>query len=176
MRMEPPPSVPRAIGVVPAATLAAPPAVEPPGVLSRFQGLRVTPCNGLSPTALQPNSLVVVLPMMRAPCSRRRRTDGASKSATLSAMTREPKVHLTSFMATKSLTETGTPSRRPVFSPAMILFSDSPAAARATSGVISANALSLGWSASAWASAASAAATGDRSLAAMASRTSSAVM
>ena len=63
--------------------------------------------------ALQPNSLVVVLPMMTRPCSRRRRTEGASKSATLSAVTREPKVHLTSFMATRSLTETGTPRGAP---------------------------------------------------------------
>ena len=91
-------------------------------------------------------------------------------------MTREPKVHLTSFMATRSLTETGTPSRSPVFPPAITRFSAARAAANATSGVISVNALSLGWSASAWASAARAASTGDRSLAAMASRISSAVM
>ena len=176
MRMEPPPSVPSASGVVPAATLAAPPADEPPGVLPSFQGLWVMPCSGLSPTALQPNSLVVVLPMMTAPCSRRRRTDGASKSATLSAITREPMVHLTSFMGTSSLTETGTPSRSPVASPAISFFSAWRAAASATSGVISVNALSLGSRPAAWASVASATSTGDSSLAAMAPRTSSAVM
>ena len=63
MRTEPPPSVPSANGVTPAATEAAAPALEPPGVFPRFHGLRVMPVSGLSPTALQPNSLVVVLPI-----------------------------------------------------------------------------------------------------------------
>ena len=77
MRTEPPPSVPSAIGVMPAATEAAAPALEPPGVFCRFHGLRVMPVSGLSPTPLQPNSLVVVLPIrMRAgpfrPLDRRR--------------------------------------------------------------------------------------------------------
>jgi hypothetical protein len=63
MRTEPPPSVPSASGVMPAATQAAAPALEPPGVLAVFHGLRVMPSSGLSPTALQPNSLVVVLPI-----------------------------------------------------------------------------------------------------------------
>jgi len=43
------------------------PADEPPLVLSRFQGLRVTPVSGLSLDALQPNSVVVVLPTIAAP-------------------------------------------------------------------------------------------------------------
>ena len=47
MRTEPPPSVPSANGVMPAATDAAAPALEPPGVLARFQGLRVMPVSGL---------------------------------------------------------------------------------------------------------------------------------
>src|ERR1700728_524278 len=54
-RIEPPPSVPSANGVMPAATEAAAPALEPPGVFARFQGLRVIPVSGLSPTGLQPN-------------------------------------------------------------------------------------------------------------------------
>src|SRR3990167_2870578 len=57
--------VPRAKGVMPAATDAAAPALDPPGVFSRFQGLRVIPVSGLSPTGLQPNSLVVVFPIDR---------------------------------------------------------------------------------------------------------------
>src|SRR5580658_11059873 len=69
IRIEPPPSVPSANGVMPAATEAAAPALDPPGVLPRFQGLRVIPVSGLSPTGLQPNSLVVVLPIRMAPAT-----------------------------------------------------------------------------------------------------------
>lgn len=68
-RIEPPPSVPSANGVIPAATEAAAPALEPPGVLFRFHGLRVIPVSGLSPTGLQPNSLVVVLPIRMPPAA-----------------------------------------------------------------------------------------------------------
>ena len=70
MRTEPPPSVPSAKGVSPAATLAPAPPLEPPGVFARFHGLRVMPLSGLSQTALQPNSLVADLPTMQPPaCS-----------------------------------------------------------------------------------------------------------
>src|ERR1700761_301969 len=48
MRTEPPPSVPMASGVIPAATDAPAPPLEPPGVRSRFQGLRVIPQSALS--------------------------------------------------------------------------------------------------------------------------------
>src|ERR1700688_4557143 len=48
MRTEPPPSVPSAIGVIPAATDAPAPPLEPPGVRDRFHGLRVTPNTRLS--------------------------------------------------------------------------------------------------------------------------------
>src|SRR5580700_375701 len=43
MRIEPPPSVPCAIGSMPAATAAAAPPLEPPALYARFQGLRVGP-------------------------------------------------------------------------------------------------------------------------------------
>lgn len=42
MRVEPPPSLAMLIGVTPAATAAAEPPDEPPGVRSGFHGLRVT--------------------------------------------------------------------------------------------------------------------------------------
>jgi hypothetical protein len=42
-RIEPPMSVPVASGVVPAASAAADPPDEPPALVSRFHGLRVTP-------------------------------------------------------------------------------------------------------------------------------------
>src|SRR5271156_2429596 len=78
MRIEPPPSVPSANGVIPAATEAAQPALEPPGVSARLRGFRVTPVNGESPTGLQPTSLVVVFPMRIAPLALARSTEGAS--------------------------------------------------------------------------------------------------
>jgi len=84
------PTVPSAIGVMPAATDAAAPALDPPGVFPRFQGWRVIPVSGLSPTGLHPNSLVVVLPMRMAPAALARSTAGASTAATLFAMAREP--------------------------------------------------------------------------------------
>src|SRR5689334_22659130 len=91
MRIEPPPSVPSPNGVMPAATEDAAPALDPPGVFAGFHGLRVIPVSGQSPTALQPNSLVVVLPIRMAPARFIRSTAGASAGATLSAMVREPK-------------------------------------------------------------------------------------
>jgi len=42
------PSEPIAAGTTPAATAAAAPPLEPPGVWSVFQGLRVAPCSGVS--------------------------------------------------------------------------------------------------------------------------------
>ena len=42
-RVDPPPSVPRASGTLPAATAATEPPLEPPGVNAGFQGLRVVP-------------------------------------------------------------------------------------------------------------------------------------
>lgn len=56
------------------------PALDPPGVFDRTHGLRVMPVNGLSPTPLQPNSLVVDLPRLIAPAARKRATKGASTS------------------------------------------------------------------------------------------------
>ena len=43
MRMEPPPSLAAAHGTIPAATAAADPPDEPPGVRSRSHGLRAGP-------------------------------------------------------------------------------------------------------------------------------------
>jgi len=60
MRIDPAPSLPRCSGAMPAAHAAAAPALLPPEVRSGFHGLRVTPVSGLSPSAFQPNSGVVV--------------------------------------------------------------------------------------------------------------------
>ena len=69
MRMEPPPSVPMASGPRPAATAALAPPLEPPGVRSRFHGLRVTPKRRLCVAPIQPIVGVFVLPSWIAPAA-----------------------------------------------------------------------------------------------------------
>ena len=78
MRIEPPASVPTASGQMPASTATALPPLLPPGVRSRFQGLRVMPVSGESVVGFQPNSGVVVLPKNTAPWARNRAVEGAS--------------------------------------------------------------------------------------------------
>gem|GEM_PF-6562866 len=176
IRSEPPPSVPSASALTPAATLAAAPALEPPGVRVRSQGLRVMPVNGESPTALQPNSLVVVLPMMQPPAALIRSAAGASTWARLPARVREPKEQGSPATVMRSLTDTGRPCRSPSGAPSMTACSACLAAARASSGVRAANALSLGSVSSIRSSARCTTSTGETSLRAMAARVSSADM
>jgi succinate dehydrogenase / fumarate reductase cytochrome b subunit len=61
-----------AVGIPAAYIILKPvidPALEPAGVISRFQGLRVMPQSGLSVTALYPNSQVAVFPRRMAPAA-----------------------------------------------------------------------------------------------------------
>jgi hypothetical protein len=74
MRIEPPPSLPCAIGTMPAATAAPEPPDEPPGVRSRSQGLRVGPNRRGSVTGMIPSSGELVLPTITKPASLIRRT------------------------------------------------------------------------------------------------------
>src|SRR5688572_21745445 len=109
MRIEPPPSVPTASGPMPAATAAAAPPEEPPGVFAGFHGLRVMPVELVSP--LQPNSGVAVLPSSTAPASRRRAVDGASMSqGWFGSTVRLPRRVGQPFVSTRSLIDAGTPS------------------------------------------------------------------
>ena len=73
IRIEPPPSLPWATGTMPAATAAAAPPEEPPGVRSRSHGLRVGPKMRASLTGRIPYSGSVVVPTITNPASRRRR-------------------------------------------------------------------------------------------------------
>jgi hypothetical protein len=52
IRTDPPPSLPTAMGPIPAATAAPEPALDPPGVIAGFHGLRVVSKTGLCPTPL----------------------------------------------------------------------------------------------------------------------------
>ena len=136
-RMEPPPSVPRDSGPMPAATAAVAPPQLPPGVRSGFQGLRVMPVSGLSVTVFQWNSEVFVFPRRTAPCSRRRATGGASTShGPVSEVSVEPQRVDHPAVSRTSFTDVGTPSTSPRGSPRRQRSSDSLAAARARSGSI----------------------------------------
>ncbi len=71
-RTEPPVSVPSASGASQAATAAAEPPLEPPGMRSRSQGLRVTWKALFSVDEPIANSSMFVLPMSTASaCSKR---------------------------------------------------------------------------------------------------------
>ncbi len=73
MRNEPMPSLPSAIGTMPAATAAALPADDPPAVREGFHGLRTMPY-ALSPNATSPSSGRLVTPITTAPAARSRAT------------------------------------------------------------------------------------------------------
>src|SRR5260221_11181103 len=104
---------------MPRTTAATAPPEDPPGVLRVSHGLRVTPVNGLSVTAFQPNSGSVVLPMRIAPCSRRRATAGASWGDGSLDVRLDP--NRVGMPATRKLylMPTGMPSMRPPGRPAL---------------------------------------------------------
>src|SRR5690242_17822962 len=95
--MEPPPSVPSAIAVIPAARAAPAPPEEPPGLYSRFQGFREIPQRRLFVTPEWANSGVVVRQCIIAPASKRRSMVGAVLSGRKSLYTKEPKVVISPF-------------------------------------------------------------------------------
>src|SRR5215471_16797705 len=110
MRIDPPPSVPRACGQKCAASAADEPPEDPPGVFPLFQGLRVIPVSGESVVPFQPNSGVVVLPIKTAPASRNRATAGASSFHGPEGSTvLDPRRVGQPFVSRMSLTATGTP-------------------------------------------------------------------
>lgn len=81
MRIDPPPSLAPATGTMPAATAAAAPPDEPPGVRLRSQGLRVGPFASGSVMPFAPNSGVLVLPKITSPESSHRSTTSLCRSA-----------------------------------------------------------------------------------------------
>ena len=70
MRIDPPPSLAWAIETMPAATAAALPPLEPPGVWPVFQGLCVAPCETGSVVGTSPSSGVFVRPIETNPARR----------------------------------------------------------------------------------------------------------
>src|ERR1700674_4721401 len=82
--IEPPPSLPSAIGAIAAATAHAAPPLEPPAVRVRSHGLRVVGQKPPSVVTRAPNSGVLVLPSINAPAPRIRTTNSASAVGTKS--------------------------------------------------------------------------------------------
>src|SRR5262249_45741403 len=113
MRLDPPPSVPMPIGASPAATAAAAPPEDPPGVRDQSHGFAGRPKSGASVKHLWPNSGVADLPTRIEPAAFSRATAGESEAGTLSASAQEPKVVRTPAVLTRSLTANGTPCSGP---------------------------------------------------------------
>ena len=90
IRMDPPPSLAPAQGTIPAATAAADPPEEPPGVRSVSHGLRADPHARGSVTPFAPNSGVLVFPKMTRPASIQRCTTVACSAAGVDINAREP--------------------------------------------------------------------------------------
>ena len=102
---------PSASGTIPAATAAADPDDEPPGVRSGSCGLRVLP--GLK----YANSVVTVLPTITAPAARNFETTVASLRGRRPASRGEPHSVGQSAVSMMSLTATGTPCSGPIGRP-----------------------------------------------------------
>ena len=162
MRIEPAPSEPWWSGPSPAAAAAPAPALEPPDVMPVFHGLRVMPVSGLSPSAFQPNSGVVVLPSMIAarlvqPAHVRRVHLGHAAGEDVRAAHRAARP----CVKRRSLIENGRPWSGPSGSPVITACSAARAAASAASAVTVQNALSVGFSRSIRSSTARVSSTGD---------------
>ena len=92
IRIEPPPSLPVAMGTRPPATAAAEPPDDPPGVRDGSQGFRVVPCSAVEVQLIPPNSLAVVCAASTAPAARSRATEVWSYPETRSANSVEASV------------------------------------------------------------------------------------
>src|SRR5258708_22875681 len=67
IRIDPPPSLAWAAGTTPPATAADAPPEDPPGVRSRFHGVRAGPKRPSSVTGSRPNSGRFLLPIITQP-------------------------------------------------------------------------------------------------------------
>jgi hypothetical protein len=136
-------SEPVASGVMPAASAAADPPLDPPGSNPTFHGLRVMPHIRLAVQNVISNSGVSVRAWKIAPAARSRSTIGSSRSATLSCINSDPFVARLPAIAASSLIATGSPSSGRA-SPRAYRFSAARAAARASSTYRSPSAFTTG--------------------------------
>ena len=111
--IDPPVCDPIATGHMPAATAAADPLEEPPGVWARFHGLRV---GGGSKHA---NCVVTVLPSITAPAPRNKPTSSASRpTGGPCVISGEPAPVIIPLTSTMSLMPIGIPCSGPRILPA----------------------------------------------------------
>src|SRR5690606_12760330 len=106
--MDPPGWVLKATGTIPAATAAAEPLDDPPGVWSRLRGFRV------GPGWRKAYSAVTVLPSGIAPARTSDSTQDALKAATLSSLAGEPQRVGMPAAAMTSFTPNGMPASGPL--------------------------------------------------------------
>src|SRR5580704_8531994 len=116
-----------------AATAAAEPPDEPPGILSRSHGLRLAPNAEFSVEEPMANSSMLVLPMMIAPACFSRCVIVASYGGCQPCRMREPQVVGMPTVVNTSLTAAGTPTSGASCSPVVRLWSTSRAWASALS-------------------------------------------
>src|SRR5215207_466958 len=156
MRMEPTRSDPYSRKLIPAATAAAAPPEEPPGVRAGSHGLAVAPKSSLAVCPKSPSmKATLVLPTTTAPARRSRRTTVASALATWSRKAGLPQVVLSPATSKLSLMVMGRPCSGPSWPPRAVASSAAAASARACSPRSSTTALSPGLTASiraSWAS------------------------
>ena len=137
-------SVPWPIAQIPAATEAAPPPDDPPGVSPVLRGFSVWPCSELRVNQRIENAGVLVLPTTMAPAWRRLVTTGLSCSAIRSCWIRIPLVLAKPRWSMLTLIVTGTAASRPPSSPAARRSSSAAASASACSGISCTTALIFG--------------------------------
>src|SRR3984957_8769037 len=116
-----------------AATAAAEPPDEPPGIRVRSHGLRLGPKAEFSVEEPMANSSKLVLPMMIAPACRSRLVTVDSYGGCQPARMREPQVVGMPTVVKRSLTATGTPASGPSGAPVRRRSSTSAAWASALS-------------------------------------------
>ena len=133
LRSEPPMSLPKPSGLMPEASAAPSPPLEPPVVRVGCHGLWVTPCSELSVVTRSPRSGRLVRPMGMAPAARARSTSGASMGATASASAWTACVVGVPARSMFSFTVTGTPCSTPSGPPPATARSAASAAASADS-------------------------------------------
>src|SRR5829696_6311033 len=130
-RIDPPVSVPSDTGASHAATAAADPPDDPPGMRPRSHGLRVVKYALFSVDEPMANSSMFVLPIRTASAAFRRSTTCASYGGTKFWRIFELHVVGTPRVQSTSLTATGTPARAPSFAPRLRFASTARACSRA---------------------------------------------
>ena len=149
-------SLPCATAPMPAATAAAAPPDDPPGVTPASHGFKVRPCSALSVNHRQEKAGVLVRPMTTAPARRRFATTGLSSAAITSRNATTPLLVGKPRWSALILVVTGTPASGGSASPRARAASTASAASSASRSSGSTTALIAGFAAASRASASSA--------------------